>query len=619
MSFNGFLDPDDVAFSGFGGLCDLEAVHAINIGSNTAAISNHPRPPSPTTIWSPSTSLSQSARFFGSGGCGQSGTTFPIASSYPPAFGGAGNGAGGGGGGSILEQLSSRSAFLNGFSTLGSHSSTTATSTDSMWTSPFGSSCARTSGFCSGSASSSSLGSAYGSSGTTFYGCPWSGNVKPVAAKTAAADFSPKSNPSFTGLPFGQPFSTSISTATATPNNKNNTGEQLGEISYSLDSSLKAIWKDAEEELVEARFRTLSLNSDVGAFCTSPTSSSVSSSFKTPSSSSLASSTNNNNFFTTANKVVDVSPKEKKNSGDFESATFINKAAAVAVAAKTTTAPIIKTKPKPVKEGEQEKRKEEDEEKMKKEEKEKVVVNKITSMANKGPHTRGSAGKIQLVQLVSSLSKRAAAAGCSGRTRTESETARALLGRDPTNPKSFASACVVLPPPTQAKQSTSGGNDGRGGGNGSGGNGNGTAQKRQFSSISAKKFAPVFGTVGIGGGGGGNAGNRTAGKPAPVVNFAAAAARGGGGNHRSQRSHGTRGKKGQDQKQQQCQSQQRSPPTKMECSFCRNISGPDGESGYKTHWLKDRQNVITCPKLRAYTCPLCLCPGGDKAHTKLLV
>lgn len=55
----------------------------------------------------------------------------------------------------------------------------------------------------------------------------------------------------------------------------------------------------------------------------------------------------------------------------------------------------------------------------------------------------------------------------------------------------------------------------------------------------------------------------------------------------------------------------------MECSFCRNISGPDGESGYKTHWLKDRQNVITCPKLRAYTCPLCLCPGGDKAHTKL--
>lgn len=49
----------------------------------------------------------------------------------------------------------------------------------------------------------------------------------------------------------------------------------------------------------------------------------------------------------------------------------------------------------------------------------------------------------------------------------------------------------------------------------------------------------------------------------------------------------------------------------MECVFCKNINSSDAQS----HWLKNSQNVITCPKLLAYTCPLCKNRGGAKAHT----
>jgi len=45
---------------------------------------------------------------------------------------------------------------------------------------------------------------------------------------------------------------------------------------------------------------------------------------------------------------------------------------------------------------------------------------------------------------------------------------------------------------------------------------------------------------------------------------------------------------------------------KTECTFCKNIS-----PHYQSHSLKNSLNVITCPVLRAYTCPLC----GDNAHT----
>ena len=55
--------------------------------------------------------------------------------------------------------------------------------------------------------------------------------------------------------------------------------------------------------------------------------------------------------------------------------------------------------------------------------------------------------------------------------------------------------------------------------------------------------------------------------------------------------------------------------TRMECSFCKNIASTDSSIDYKTHWLKNNQNLITCPVLRAYTCPLCYNEGGDFAHT----
>lgn len=53
--------------------------------------------------------------------------------------------------------------------------------------------------------------------------------------------------------------------------------------------------------------------------------------------------------------------------------------------------------------------------------------------------------------------------------------------------------------------------------------------------------------------------------------------------------------------------------SKMECVFCKNL--PNHNDSYKTHWLKDSQNKVTCPVLRAYNCPLCNNKGGDAAHT----
>lgn len=53
--------------------------------------------------------------------------------------------------------------------------------------------------------------------------------------------------------------------------------------------------------------------------------------------------------------------------------------------------------------------------------------------------------------------------------------------------------------------------------------------------------------------------------------------------------------------------------SKMECVFCKNL--PSNNDGYKTHWLKDSQNKIICPVLRAYRCPLCDNKGGPYAHT----
>ncbi|WP_411025060.1 nanos family protein, partial [Salmonella sp. s54836] len=51
---------------------------------------------------------------------------------------------------------------------------------------------------------------------------------------------------------------------------------------------------------------------------------------------------------------------------------------------------------------------------------------------------------------------------------------------------------------------------------------------------------------------------------------------------------------------------------KLVCVFCRN-NGED-ESVYNSHALKAPDGKVTCPVLRAYTCPLCH-SSGDEAHT----
>lgn len=51
---------------------------------------------------------------------------------------------------------------------------------------------------------------------------------------------------------------------------------------------------------------------------------------------------------------------------------------------------------------------------------------------------------------------------------------------------------------------------------------------------------------------------------------------------------------------------------KQVCVFCRNNG--ESESFYTSHYLKDAEGKVTCPVLRAYTCPLCGA-NGDAAHT----
>ena len=54
------------------------------------------------------------------------------------------------------------------------------------------------------------------------------------------------------------------------------------------------------------------------------------------------------------------------------------------------------------------------------------------------------------------------------------------------------------------------------------------------------------------------------------------------------------------------------PMKQQVCVFCRNNG--ESESFYTSHCLKDAEGKVTCPVLRAYTCPLCGA-NGDSAHT----
>lgn len=54
------------------------------------------------------------------------------------------------------------------------------------------------------------------------------------------------------------------------------------------------------------------------------------------------------------------------------------------------------------------------------------------------------------------------------------------------------------------------------------------------------------------------------------------------------------------------------PIKQQVCVFCRNNG--ESESFYTSHCLKDSEGKVTCPVLRAYTCPLCGA-NGDASHT----